>query len=406
MNEVEIGLIDSNFNWEICIVGLALTIFTLVNIASKKVKHSSDILLCVWLVLLNVPLIHMCLVHFNLHIPLLHKYTNPTLNLLHGPLLYLYVRKLTSMRVHLSKLTALHMVPFILTYILFISFSHPQPMTPMPENPEMQMGPVGNNWVFTLFQPLLVHFALINGLSFISYGALTFYLLAKHQTKIEGFFSQKNNQITLSWIYALPTILVLVVVANFINEEVLVTANRINPQTLHMISFVSIITILCFFGVKQKPVFYRQQTASSVPEENQKTPTAATDNQGLPVSEAVMKEVIEKMQTYMLNKKPYLDPEFSVYSLADAIDVPRRILSTVLNRGLCKNFYQYVTEFRVEEMKSLLGKRENQQKNILDLAFECGFKSKSSFNGLFKQHTGTTPSQYRQAMSEAQVKSV
>jgi AraC-like DNA-binding protein len=32
---------------------------------------------------------------------------------------------------------------------------------------------------------------------------------------------------------------------------------------------------------------------------------------------------------------------------------------------------------------------------LLAIAFECGFNSKSSFNNIFKQYTGYTPSEYK-----------
>jgi AraC-like DNA-binding protein len=35
------------------------------------------------------------------------------------------------------------------------------------------------------------------------------------------------------------------------------------------------------------------------------------------------------------------------------------------------------------------------QVNILSLAFDCGFNSRSSFNSYFKKITGHTPSAYR-----------
>jgi len=35
--------------------------------------------------------------------------------------------------------------------------------------------------------------------------------------------------------------------------------------------------------------------------------------------------------------------------------------------------------------------------SLLTIALEFGFNSKSSFNALFKQHTGLTPSDYRKS---------
>jgi transcriptional regulator GlxA family with amidase domain len=37
--------------------------------------------------------------------------------------------------------------------------------------------------------------------------------------------------------------------------------------------------------------------------------------------------------------------------------------------------------------------------SMLGIAFECGFSSKSTFNSVFKQITGKTPSEYKNTIS-------
>jgi len=55
----------------------------------------------------------------------------------------------------------------------------------------------------------------------------------------------------------------------------------------------------------------------------------------------------------------------------------------------------------VEEVKAKLLDPENDKYTLLGLAAEAGFNSKSSFNALFKHHTGMTPSEFkRKAESE------
>ena len=61
--------------------------------------------------------------------------------------------------------------------------------------------------------------------------------------------------------------------------------------------------------------------------------------------------------------------------------------------------YYFVNTFRVNEFTQLLKIPENQNQNILNLAFEAGFNSKSSFNAAFRKKTGVSPRQYRQSLS-------
>jgi AraC-like DNA-binding protein len=212
------------------------------------------------------------------------------------------------------------------------------------------------------------------------------------------------------------------VLLNIVNEKVLAPETRLDGLSVHIFSFTFVILLLCFFGVKQKPVFHFRQSLSvknkrnATQEHNDtndsdthksdepiKTSTFVETNivqdhketNDLGVSPELISSVVERMGAYMRSEKPYTDPDFSVYSLAEALNVPRRVLSVVLNSGLSKNFYLYVNEFRIEEVKALLASEENNQSTILDIAYQSGFKSKSSFNSLFKQHCALTPSQYR-----------
>lgn len=396
--------------WEISIVGLSLTAFTITNILTKSYRHKTDLLLCIWLVLLNMPLVHATLAHLGYVFPALNLYTNPTLNLLHGPALYLYVRMLVSEKTTMKVSELLHLIPITLIYPLFISMSHPAPMVPKPGQGEFDVGPVGEGGVTTFFEPILTHFGLLNALIFFAYSTVTIYALIQHQKNITGVFSQNDNRISLKWIYALPATFVILVLINVVSENTPQLSAQIDPLSLHLLSFMSFSVLLCFFGVKQKPVFYFRQPLLKVMEvveleiatEKPARDCGAKDKDSsdTEISKESIAQIINDMQTYMIREKPYLDPDFSVYTLAEALSIPRRILSLVLNSGLSKNFYQYVNEFRIEEVKTQLEQSQEKPSTILDIAFQSGFKSKSSFNSLFKQHCKVTPSQYRKKVKK------
>ncbi|PUZ28678.1 hypothetical protein DCC81_04120 [Chitinophaga parva] len=98
----------------------------------------------------------------------------------------------------------------------------------------------------------------------------------------------------------------------------------------------------------------------------------------------------------MEKQKIYTDPDLSLEKLAALLQVPRNQASELINTGVGKSFYQFVNEYRIREVVRLLDKciRHGATPNILSLAFEAGFHSKSSFNGYFKKVTGYTPSAY------------
>jgi AraC-like DNA-binding protein len=56
-----------------------------------------------------------------------------------------------------------------------------------------------------------------------------------------------------------------------------------------------------------------------------------------------------------------------------------------------------VNGYRVREVQRRILAGEARAVTILSLALDAGFASKSTFNLVFKKHTGQTPSDFRQA---------
>lgn len=93
----------------------------------------------------------------------------------------------------------------------------------------------------------------------------------------------------------------------------------------------------------------------------------------------------------------YLDGDLSLSRLASLTGVNKHHLSEVLNKHAGKNFYEFINEYRIAFVRKRL--EANAEQTILDVAFEAGFTSKSTFNAVFKQFTGQTPSQYRRGLT-------
>lgn len=83
----------------------------------------------------------------------------------------------------------------------------------------------------------------------------------------------------------------------------------------------------------------------------------------------------------------------SLPKLASNIGEKPHYVTQVLHQELNTTFYDFVTEYRIDQVKQKLQSSSNQ--TILELAFEVGFDSKSAFNTAFKKITGITPSAYR-----------
>ncbi len=113
------------------------------------------------------------------------------------------------------------------------------------------------------------------------------------------------------------------------------------------------------------------------------------------LSEEDMDFYKETLEKYMKNEKPYLDNELSIRKLAEQLEMQPHHLSQVINSGFDNNFYTYVNNYRINEVIELMKDPQRKHHTILAIAYDSGFKSKSSFNTIFKKMTGKTPSEFR-----------
>jgi AraC-like DNA-binding protein len=90
----------------------------------------------------------------------------------------------------------------------------------------------------------------------------------------------------------------------------------------------------------------------------------------------------------------YLEPALTIGQLARRSGYPEYLVSLVINRRLGGSFWEYVNRLRVEAARERLADPDDTR-TVLDIAYACGFTSKSTFNAAFKRQVGQTPSAYR-----------
>ncbi len=106
--------------------------------------------------------------------------------------------------------------------------------------------------------------------------------------------------------------------------------------------------------------------------------------------------VLQDQLLQLLEKeKPFLDHKLSLPELAQKLRISPNLLSQLINERLGKSFHGLLNEYRLREVKSKLRDSHEDKKTLLALAFEAGFQSKASFNRIFKQSEGLTPSEYK-----------
>ena len=97
----------------------------------------------------------------------------------------------------------------------------------------------------------------------------------------------------------------------------------------------------------------------------------------------------------MQEEKPYLNPQLNVQDLAKQLGIPSRQLSEIVNQYFGQNFAEFVNSYRLSEAEKRFQEPQDPKETILEVMYAVGFNSKSSFNTLFKERTGLTPSAYK-----------
>jgi AraC-like DNA-binding protein len=151
---------------------------------------------------------------------------------------------------------------------------------------------------------------------------------------------------------------------------------------------------MIFFGINQNAIYKsRPENQTLIVPENPEKQQAKQIRNNIPDDQ--LNDLNSRIVEYLTQNKPYLNADFSLQMMADDLKVSRQRLSEVINQGQKKNFYKLINEFRVQEVKEKLNNPAFSHYTVLGIGLECGFNSKTSFNRIFKDETGFTPSEFK-----------
>ena len=102
-----------------------------------------------------------------------------------------------------------------------------------------------------------------------------------------------------------------------------------------------------------------------------------------------LRDLMEKTQAYR-------EPELTIDALAERLSSPAHRLRSLINGGLgFRNFAAFINGYRLAHAKAALADSQRARETILSIAFEAGFASLQTFNRVFRDAEGVTPTAYR-----------
>jgi len=296
---------------------------------------------------------------------------------LYGPSLYFYTKSLAYRGFKFKKIHTFHLIPFI-SYWIFMTFRFHIHST------EIKRELLASTYFFNYYEALIVFGFLF--IQILAYTIASLCVLQSYRSEIKKVFSS-IDRINLSWLSFLLFGFIVIWLMEFSNFIILMTTGT----SLLFLNIVSLMSIFIFANA----IVYRGLRQPKIFSGIEKRPKYEKSSLTKSDSERYLKDLI----AYMEIKKPYLTPSLTLNDLAEKLSIPARYLSQVINESLNQNFFDFINSYRIEEAKRYLMDHSNSKKTILEVLYEVGFNAKSTFNSVFKKHTGMTPSEFKKLHS-------
>ncbi|WP_394748758.1 helix-turn-helix domain-containing protein [Spongiimicrobium salis] len=366
------------------ITGILMTFLMLFSLVRKKEKsNAQQVLLTIFTLLFLALVCYYGYLH-KIYVLLLSTYLFvDTFDVLIGPLLWVYVRCITNSPYNTLYKNKIHFIyPLISTLLISI-----------PSMVFMVQGTFDESILGTL-NPYFSFEILYS----LGYTIAAYTKLLSFQKAVKHNYSNLENK-DLNWIriFLIGIMgIALIDISTSIYELTLAKELSWNIGYLTVLPGILLLIYLGYYGISQAtilvPDFLLNQSHASKTSENQFAPTISKKYE---YDAEEMKQLKLQLSALMEQQKPYLMEDLTLSHLAKMLSTSDKKLSTLLNQHMKISFYDYVNGFRVQAVKNRLKENWDSTYTLLGIAYDCGFKSKSSFNRIFKKNTGLSPSAYK-----------
>ncbi len=297
-----------------------------------------------------------------------------------GPLLLNYVRSIYQPDLSLSRLYKKELLPF---YLSLLTFSIPF-------------------WLILNFRreilessAILLLLIPLTGIVLLSYYVYQCYQLFKRYKVLVKNNYASLSEVDLNWLNIWLKGVGFFVLLD-LSTGIIAGIFPILEHLIYLNAFflVGLLWYIGYFGINQTSVFLVETVPQeTIPNDNNKNQTKK--DQFLLKDQTEIEVLKGKLEHLFLNEKLFEDESITLNTVARKMALSEKKLSELINNHLDSNFYEYVNRFRIESFKQRVKSGEADSLTLLAIAFESGFNSKATFNRIFKQSTGLTPSQFK-----------
>ncbi|MBX2820996.1 MAG: helix-turn-helix domain-containing protein [Rhodothermaceae bacterium] len=307
--------------------------------------------------------------------------------LLLGPWVFLYCQCLALDRQRLRKQDYLHFLPFFFFAIDLLHYYL------LPGNEKLAVINVG---LFTKDTKMLV-LLVFKAIHLFIYLFLSLQIIRsyKQSTPAQNTNTPRHQQVIWTGRILFLMTVCLAIMYGILCMSILGYEPHVDSDHVGSLILTSLIYLLAFTAIKHPVLLSGIEQFRDIHREISQASTSSISYQSSSLDMKLKKDYLGLLLNYMEEDKPYRNSNIRLDDIAQALAIPSHHLSQVINEQLGVNFNEFVNAYRVEEVKQKLLNPSHAHLNILALAFDAGFNSKTSFNRIFKQFTGKTPSLYK-----------
>lgn len=312
-----------------------------------------------------------------------------------GPLILFYTRSLVFQSRRLAKPLAIHLLPWL---CYWVAVSIPLSLSIYSES------------LFAAWGQTIADYSeilnIIENSYLLVYTFLAFKFVKRlRRASLENYSSLSRRD--LSWcvllIKGLSALVVVDIALSFYEWLFPPTEIIWNIGLIVAILLVVFVGMIGYRGIFQSQLFI---PAHLLPIENndeaqETTENTTPGNYHLNASSDDIEALKCRLLSAMENEKAYLNEGLTLGDLSRQVNLSDKKLSELLNRHFQTTFYDFVNSYRLEAVKSKMADRHFEHLTLLGIAFESGFQSKTSFNRIFKQKVGMSPSAFKKKLAES-----
>jgi|SRR6185437_2521129 len=305
------------------------------------------------------------------------------LPLIFGPLLYFYTRAIIYKNFAFNLKNLVHFLPFV---IFFLGTEFYYLSLPRDAQEKLLRNLSAHHIPGAISITTLLIFV-----QFLFYAVSSIRLISNYKKTANQLFSDPKCT-DVAWLYS--------TIVFFISIMVITALNGLLAQTslakYFLLAFNLVVAAVLVFVIRVLMRGLRQSYFLTFERENLYGIYAAS-KATMPAADRDEKEkIMQTLLQHMQRGKPYLDPELTLDQLALQLSLKPRILSQAINEIRQQNFFDFINHYRIDEAARMLTNPEDKKITVLEVLYQVGFNSKSSFNTLFKKYTGLTPTEFRQ----------